>query len=127
MKKVILFAAAFLLFTSCSLLSDAHDLFFEDTSLTIENNTEKAVRFVYIDRDTDPEFPITLEPGTSRNIDLSAKYEDYNFKFVYDGITYRDGFYPCGKDVTIRLYEDSDSRVMMDFGSGNGWHPNVDE
>lgn len=122
MKKLLLiFAAAFLLFSSCSVLGGG------DISLNIVNNTGKNVEFTYIDQDTDPEFPITVSAGTSRTIDLSAKYEDYRFKFVYEGVTYKDGFYPCGHDVTYRLYLDSDSNLTVDFGSGDGSHPNTAE
>lgn len=45
MKKVFLLAALCLLFTSCSVLLSVIEFSYDDVSITIENDTERRVKF----------------------------------------------------------------------------------
>ncbi|MBO4387736.1 MAG: hypothetical protein J5817_12075 [Treponema sp.] len=123
MKKVFLLAALCLLFTSCGFLLALDDAFSEDVSLTIENDAERKVKISYIDHDSDPELPVTVEPGSSRKINFSERRGSFIVRFVYASITYEDSVYLSDGNSTYNIYLDSNSRLKVKLDGGRGYSP----
>ena len=123
MKKVFLLAALCLLFTSCSVLWSVIEFSYDDVSITIENDTERRVKFTYIDHDSNPELPVTVEAGSSCRIDFSETSGTFRVEFVYASITYEDTLFLSDGNTTYRIYLDSDSRLTVKEGSSRSSHP----
>ena len=125
MKKRVFFllAALCLIFTSCGFLLSITEAFEDDVSLTIENEAERRVKISYIDHDSDPELPVTVESGSSVKIDFSEKSGDFAVRFVYASTTYEDSFYLSQGNNTYNIYLDSDSRLKVRLDDGRSYYP----
>ena len=99
------------------------ELLYDEVSLTIENDAERKVKFTYIDHDSEPELPVTVEPGSSRKIDFSEKSGTFHVEFVYASITYEDTLFLSDGDNTYSVYMDSDSRLTVKVNGGRSSHP----
>ena len=99
------------------------ELLYDEVSLTIENETDNNVKFIYIDHDSMPELPVTVEPGSSRKIDFSETSGTFRVEFVYASITYEDTLFLSDGNTTYRIYLDSDSRLTVKEGSSRSSHP----
>ncbi|MBO4387734.1 MAG: hypothetical protein J5817_12065 [Treponema sp.] len=125
MKKRVFFllAALCLLFTSCGIRKALYYATSDSLSLTIENNAERKVKFTYIDHDSDPELPVTVEAGSSRVIEFpDVDGSHFTVRFVYDSVTYEDSIHLSHSD-TYTFYIDSNSRLMVKVGNGRGRSP----
>ncbi|MBQ2481365.1 MAG: hypothetical protein II516_08970 [Treponema sp.] len=96
---------------------------YDDVSITIENDTERRVKFTYIDHDSNPELPVTVEPGSSRKIDFSETSGTFRVEFVYESITYEDTLYLSDGNKTYSVYLDSDSRLKVKLEGCKSSHP----
>ncbi len=123
MKKFFLLVLFCLLFTSCSFLMSSIELLYDEVSLTIENETDSNVKFIYIDHDSMPELPVTVEPGSSRKIDFSETSGTFRVEFVYESITYEDTLYLSDGNKTYSVYLDSDSKLKVKLEGCKSSHP----
>ena len=126
MKKRVFFllAALCLLFTSCGIRKALYYATSDSLSLTIANNAERKVKFTYIDHDSDPELPVTVEAGSSRVIEFpDVDGSHFTVRFVYDSVTYEESIHLSSHNNTYTFYMDSNSRLMVKMGSGSGHSP----
>ena len=100
MKKLfLLFAAAFLLFSSCK---------FDDgnTEVTIKNETDRAITFTYFSADID--VPFTIESGSSKSLSYKKHVEGLNFDLTYNDTSY------SGTTDYVQDYAEYSVRIFLE-------------
>jgi len=126
MKKRVfsLLALLCLFFTSCEFLFNSIDeIFYDEVSLTIENDADYRVKIIYIDHDCIPEMPLVIEAGSSSTIEFSEKSGTFEVRFLYDDSRYHDTLFLSDGNTTYNIYLDSDSRLMVKCGGGRAHRP----